>query len=244
VLSPAEGPSRGHATAPKSEGGPVCNICEGTEFESYNGRTNARCVGCDSLERHRVCFEVYRREGVIGASERSRRAIHFAPERVTFDILSEVPGLSYMTADAAPDRYPHAGPMQLFLPQGLEQFDDGSFDYIIHNHVWEHIPGTWKDHVEPFRRVLKVGGKMIFTFPFSHKWSPEETQEGGEFLASDEERLRVFGQHDHVRLFGLDFPSAISEIDGIGLRLDGLSASEKAAIGDPGTVVFIMDRVS
>jgi len=247
-------PSEGVGEAGESGGADIdaaavrCNICGGSEFEDYNGRQNARCIGCDSFERHRVCHEVYQREGIFAETAFSRRVMHFAPERVLFDVLSQAPRLKYETADINPKRYPYAEPLRLELTAGLQQFPDETFDYLIHNHVWEHIPGNWRDHIDPFRRVLKIGGKMIFTFPFPKVNRPAETQEGGELLPSDEDRLRVYGQHDHVRRFGTDFLTHMAQVEGVSLRQDGLSEDEKAAIGGSvrgvGEVVFIMDRLS
>jgi hypothetical protein len=69
--------------------------------------------------------------------------------------------------------------------------------------VLEHISGPYKEHLNSLVRVLKYNGKMIFTVPMS-KLSGPNTIEGGEHL-TDEERQRRFGQHDHVKSFGIDF---------------------------------------
>ncbi len=227
---------------------PYCPICGGTEFVEYNGRPMARCVSCGSFERHRVCFEAYLREGVFCDDGITRRAIQFAPEQITYELLTGVPGLDYITADLDPERYPHAQPMQLRLPDGLDVFPDRHFDFVIHNHVWEHIPGAWKEHVEPFRRILAVGGKMIFTVPYSSLRAPEKTVEGGELLPSDDDRLRVFGQADHVRRFGRDFLDHMAGVEKTDFRVDGLSDEDKRRIAglarDAPEVVFILERTA
>lgn len=224
----------------------ACNICGCPDFADYAKRTDAQCVSCRSLERHRVCFEVYRAEGLLDATTTTRRVLQFAPERITHDMLSDVPGTQYLSSDLFPDKYPHAQPLTLRLPEDLSIFPADFFDYLIHNHVWEHIPGSWVDHVEPFLRVLKPGGAMIFTFPYSVAFSPSTTLEGGEHLDSDEERIRVFGQHDHVRKFGLDFSATISSMNGCVLTTDGISDLHKQQIGgfirDWGETVFLLRK--
>lgn len=191
---------------------------------------------------------MYRREGLLAPAGTERRVLQFAPELITHDLLADVTGTTYICSDINPGRYPHARPLPLRLPEGLDLFSEKSFDYVIHNHVWERLPGQWVDHVEPFRRVLKVGGKMIFTFPYSPTWSPDETIEGGEHLESDAERLSVFGQSDHVRKFGLDFATKLGAMPGAELSLDGISIDHKRAIGgcvrDWAETVFIWERTS
>jgi SAM-dependent methyltransferase len=223
-----------------------CNICGSVEFKDFAKRTDAQCTSCSSLERHRVCFDVYQREGLLEAASARRRILQFAPERITHQMLSGVAGTRYICSDLRPEKYPHAEPLRLRLPDDLAIFPDGYFDYLIHNHVWEHLPGDWVDHVQPFLRILRRGGKMIFTFPFSLSWSPETTEQGGEDLPSDADRLRVFGQHDHVRRFGLDFEPILGSMDGCKLTTDGVPDERKRQIGGFvgtwGETVFILER--
>lgn len=72
---------------------------------------------------------------------------------------------------------------------------------------------------------------MIFTFPFSLKWSPEPTEQGGANHPSGAGRLGVFGQHDHVRRFGLDFEPILGSMDGCKLATDGIPDQRKHEIG-------------
>lgn len=48
-------------------------------------------------------------------------------------------------------------------------FDDNSFDLIISNQVFEHIP-DYKKSLEEIHRVLKPGGKLIALFPVQETW--------------------------------------------------------------------------
>lgn len=82
------------------------------------------------------------------------------------------------------------------------QFEDAKFDWIIANHVLEHIVDE-EQAINEIYRVLKANGKAILQIPFSYKvkstiqgnldWTPTKREE-------------KLGQKDHVRLYGLDFP--------------------------------------
>jgi len=44
-------------------------------------------------------------------------------------------------------------------------FADESFDLVISSHVMEHVPNPWRA-LEEVRRVLRPGGRYIFSIPF------------------------------------------------------------------------------
>jgi SAM-dependent methyltransferase len=46
-------------------------------------------------------------------------------------------------------------------------FVDGSFDLVLSSDVLEHMPDPYRAHSEIFR-VLKPGGRHLFTVPFDH----------------------------------------------------------------------------
>ena len=81
-----------------------------------------------------------------------------------------------------------------------------SFDFVIANHVLEHVSDDLKALTE-IRRVLRVGGYAILQTPYSsklhHTW-----QDPG--IADDAARLQAYGQEDHVRLFGRDIFARIT----------------------------------
>ena len=79
-------------------------------------------------------------------------------------------------------------------------FSDNSFDFVISNHVLEHIQDEKKAVCE-IKRVLKPQGMWMFSFPIR---TDENTFED-ESIITPEERLKVFGQSDHVRLYGKDY---------------------------------------
>ncbi len=80
-------------------------------------------------------------------------------------------------------------------------FDSNAFDIILCNHVLEHIP---EDHkaLQELYRVMKPGGWGIFQVP--QDLNREKTFEDPS-ITDKEERRKVFGQYDHVRIYGRDY---------------------------------------
>lgn len=87
-------------------------------------------------------------------------------------------------------------------------FSENHFDVVLCNHVLEHV----KDDILAMReinRVLKPGGWAILQVPFFAP-VPEVTQEDIT-ITDPRERERLFGQDDHVRKFGKDYPKRIEK---------------------------------
>ena len=80
-------------------------------------------------------------------------------------------------------------------------FDDNSYDVIFCNHVLEHIPDDQKAMKELYR-VLRPGGMGIFQIPQDLN---RETTFEDDSITDKAERARIFGQYDHVRIYGRDY---------------------------------------
>ena len=189
---------------------PVCNICGSTNFSSFGrpDRALAKCCSCQSLERHRALQLTLNRLGLLNPNLKGqRRCLHLAPEVCTYRYLLEVYGAGYLVSDPCPDSYPEANCIKLSFPHDFIRFPSGFFDLIIHNHVMEHLPGSYHDHVNHFYRLLAPNGYMVFTFPDLFYQFGLPSVEGGEVFSSDAERLMLFGQEDHVKWLGVDFVS-------------------------------------
>lgn len=95
---------------------------------------------------------------------------------------------------------------------------DNQFDCIICYHVLEHILDDKKAMKELFR-ILKPGGWAILQSPVDP--NRDETFEDPN-VVSPEERERVFGQRDHVRIYGQDYKNRL-ERAGFTVKLDNYS---------------------
>lgn len=147
------------------------------------------CPRCLSLERHRSLWLLLGREHVLDGAQ---SLLHFAPEPGIRARLAAVPGLRYVTADIAPGRAATAMDMTRLA------FRAGSFDRVLCSHVLEHV-GDDSLAMRELHRSLRPGGIAILQVPLK----VGETDEDPSVL-DPVERLRRFGQEDHVRFYGRD----------------------------------------
>lgn len=204
-----------------------CNICGHDTFEDHRDKPNERCTNCGAKARHRIAMVVYENHLRPLVTD-GARVLHLAPEKALHDGLAKMCGDGYITADASPERYPHAKCIKLFFPNDFERFEDGHFTAVLHNHVLEHIPGHYGDHLLEFARLLAPGGKMIFSVP--GPYMDRQSEEGGEHLATDAERLEKFLQEDHFKVLGADFVDFIDAMPG-GKRIpDGVTDEIRAEL--------------
>lgn len=196
----------GESEAPKEH---YCILCgkkieeflpSGIETELFKNRRvvgggvreHAACPHCGCIDRHRWCMFVLMRETSI--LSRPCTALHFAPENGIARLIGTNKDCRYYTADLASGR----AMMRMDLREIL--FEDSTFDYIIVNHVLEHVKEE-RSVIEELKRVLRQDGVMILSFPVC---LDQDTYEETDILTK-EERLSRFGQEDHVRLYGRDF---------------------------------------
>ena len=72
----------------------------------------------------------------------------------------------------------------------------------------EHIPDDLKAMKELFR-VLKPGGYAVLQVPYEKERS--KTFEDNS-ITDPEERRKIFGQYDHVRVYGMDYFDTLSSV--------------------------------
>ena len=121
--------------------------------------------------------------------------LHIAPEKQLSKVFMSQTNIDYLSADL--DSPLAAVKMDI---TNIEQ-NDNTFDLIICNHVLEHIPDDDKAIAELFR-VLKPGGTAILQVPISN--TIRKTIEDPS-ITDPKEREKLFGQNDHVRIYGKDY---------------------------------------
>jgi len=129
--------------------------------------------------------------------------LHFAPEYALRGRIEAVPGLSYVTADLDPEG------VDVQLDITAMPFEDGAFDAILCSHVLEHVPED-RSAMAELHRVLRPGGWALVLVPLD--LAREETYEDFSVTAP-EDRVREFGQDDHVRMYALDI---VQRLEGAG----------------------------
>lgn len=170
------------------------------------GKRRVDCKKCGSSDRDRLVF-FYFTELCKSEELENKRLLHVAPEKALSRALENEIGLEIVRIDARKPGYffDYSNDVKtadlLNLP-----FENESFDFVICNHVLEHIPDHGKA-VSEIHRILKKDGFAILQVPFSNKI--EHTIEA-ESNWSKKERESKLGQWDHVRLYGPDFNDFIS----------------------------------
>lgn len=178
------------------------------ELQVVGGETipHDTCPVCFSNCRTRLLFEYLRREIGIENLPAPIRVLHIAPEYGILSRLRANDMIDYVGADLNPEEYRGTADIVRCDITAIE-YGDASFDLIICSHVLEHVPDDRLAMRELFR-VLKPGGTAILQVPISA--SLERTVEDPQ-LTDPRERERRFGQYDHVRIYGADYPARLRE---------------------------------
>lgn len=158
-----------------------------------NQRENVLSPSTLSLERHRLLWLYLKNETDFFTTP--QKVLHFAPEQAFYKRFRKQKNLEYITTDLeSPLADVKADICNL-------PFKDNEFDVILCNHVLEHIPDDNKAMQELYR-ILKKGGMGIFQIP--QDLSREKTFED-DTITDKKQRARIFGQYDHVRVYGKDY---------------------------------------
>lgn len=171
-----------------------CNICN-KKLRKFITLSNSDslCPNCGSLKRNRKLWSLLEAEYLIPNSN----VLDFSPSRCLYRKLKKLKTINYKSTDLSGD----------FIAD--YQFDitnldiaDNSLDLIICYHILEHV----KDDIlamEELFRVLKPGAKALVQTPFKEGEIYENYS-----IVSNEDRLKHFGQEDHVRIYSV---SALSK---------------------------------
>lgn len=182
-----------------------CVVC-GRHYKKFlpygriNPRPNALCPNCLSLERHRLIWLYLKKETNFFSAPLN--VLHIAPEHCFMKLFEKQHGSNYITADI---ESPLA---KVKMDIHTMPFEQNKFDVVLCNHVLEHV----KDDIQALKeihRVLKPGGWAVLQVPFFSP-VPDTTFEDAS-ITDPREREKVFGQDDHVRKYGHDYPNRIRQ---------------------------------
>jgi predicted SAM-dependent methyltransferase len=178
------------------------------KFLSYGyevQRHNVLSPSTLSLERHRLLWLYLKSETDFFKTH--KKVLHFAPEQAFYSRFRQMKNLDYTTTDLnSPLADVKADICNL-------PFEDNTYDIIFCNHVLEHIPDDTKAMQELYR-VLKKGGMGIFQIP--QELSRATTFED-DSITDKKERAKIFGQYDHVRIYGKDY---FDKLRSVGFKVD------------------------
>ena len=177
-------------------------------------RENALSPSTLSLERHRLLWLFLKEETDFFTSTKKQKTLHIAPEQCFLDLFRKQHNLEYITSDIeSPIADVKADICNL-------PFKDNEFDVVFCNHVLEHITDDTKAMQELYR-VLKPGRFGIFQIP--QDLNREKTFEDNT-ITDRKERARIFGQYDHVRVYGRDY---FDRLRNVGFKVDEVNYTQK-----------------
>lgn len=175
-------------------------------------RDNALSPGTLSLERHRLLWLYLNNE--TNFFSKTLKVLHIAPEQCFYNLFKNLKNINYTTFDLNSPLADIKGDI-CNLP-----FKENSFDFILCNHVLEHINDDKKAMKELYR-VLNKNGTAILQVPINQKSS--KTFEDSS-IVDKKERIEKFGQYDHIRLYGLDY---FKKLESFGFKVDPLKYSKE-----------------
>ena len=166
-----------------------CNICSKKLRKFIEiPNTDKLCPNCGSSSRDRRLWQVLDSEFLKIRTE----ILDFSPSRSIYRKLKKTPFISYTSTDLSGDFISEKSFNITDINIGSE-----SYDLIICYHVLEHIENDSRAMKELYR-VLRKNGTCIIQTPFKDGKIYENPS-----LKTEEERLKYFGQKDHVRIYSV-----------------------------------------
>lgn len=227
---------------PALRGRRYCNMCQRESALFYRHGINSPasvdivgggirkscvCPRCHSLDRYRwVLYVIEHHTDIL---TRPCKVLHIAPEAgIAQKIRQTNPQCDYLTGDLRVGK----GDMKVDVTD-MKDFADQTFDYILMNHVLEHVPDEAKA-ISEIQRCLKDDGVAVLSFPITLKRATFEDKR----IDTDEERLRQYGQRDHCRLYGYDAGERLAQY---GLRVQTLTVREHLSAAEQERMSLIPD---
>ena len=168
----------------------TCNVCN-TNLSKFIELENKEllCPSCGCLPRTRRLLSLLESETNLA----KKSLLHFSPPKGFRAKLSQLNLETYYTTD-------YEGEFDADKRLNIEEIEepDNQYDIIICYHVLEHIVKDEQAIGELFR-VLKPNGVCFIQTPFKEGNIYEDYS-----ITSKEERLKHFGQDDHVRIYSVE----------------------------------------
>ena len=166
-----------------------CNVCD-KNLRKFIATVNGDflCPNCGSLQRNRRLWYELENEFL----KPNITILDFSPSRCLYRKLKKVDNINYLSTDLSDDfiadhRYDITN----------LKIEGNCFDLVICYHILEHIQDDIIAMQELFR-VMKYGAKALIQTPFKDGAIYEDYS-----ITSEEEKLKHFGQEDHVRIYSV-----------------------------------------
>jgi predicted SAM-dependent methyltransferase len=182
-------------------------------FDVFNKRNNAQCPSCKSLERHRLVTLFFNKLNI-----KFNKLLHFAPEAQLSKLFTSI-SKNYICGDINPKQYKIPNIISIDITNIKYK---NEFDCIFASHILEHIIDDRKA-IQEIYNALDFNGRFFALVPqrFSSKATYEDLS-----IVSEKDRTIHFGQHDHVRWYGLDFSQRLKDA-GFYIKIHYIEESEQ-----------------
>lgn len=178
---------------------PICNK-DLAMFLPY-GKKSIHCPNCSSFPRHRALWLYMSKHALL---KENISILHISPEPAFFESFKNKN--NYVAIDKFSNGYSYPKSVLRMDIEHLD-FDDNTFELIICSHVLEHVDNDYKA-LREMARVTKQDGSVLVMVPIETKF--DRTYENKN-IVKPTERRKHFGQQDHLRLYGMDFPARTVE---------------------------------
>ncbi|MCT4580903.1 MAG: class I SAM-dependent methyltransferase [Flavobacteriales bacterium] len=180
-----------------------CPVCE-KKFKKFlpygyneHQRDNVLCPYDLTLERHRLMWVYLKTKSNFFTD--NLKVMHIAPEQCFYKTFRNQKNIDYTTGDL---ESPLA---DLHFDLHNIPLEDNQYDVIFCNHVMEHVDNDVQCMKE-LLRIMKPGGWGIFQVPID---TSRDTTYEDPSITDPKEREKHFGQYDHVRLYGSNYPNVL-----------------------------------
>ena len=171
------------------------------------GLRKAGCYSCKSSDRERLVYIYLVNKLNILSQLKDYKILHIAPEKNISEKLIKCNFENYICGDLHTEGYIYPNYVKNINVTDIP-FEDNYFDLIICNHVLEHVPNDILAMEELFR-VLKKNGRAILQVPISVN-SENTFEDDSDY--NPQEREVLFGQFDHVRIYGKDYSQRLKSV--------------------------------
>ena len=157
---------------------------------------NNICPACFSSSRDRLVKATVDKFFL----KKGAKILLFAPSIHEYQALSAIGNVT--CCDINKHLYQHIDKNTLEYDIRSLQFKDETFEYVVANHVLEHVLDDLIA-IKEIYRVLKPNGLALLQIPYTDVAKNEDNELKDENL-SEVDRLLRFGQSDHVRVYYSD----------------------------------------
>lgn len=195
---------------------------------------NYACPICGSFDRERHLALYFRATDFFEKHVSGKDILHFAAETHLASLILANRPRRYVKANL----HPEASDVERIDMQAIP-YGDQTFDLVLANHVLEHVAD---DHLglAEIHRILRVGGVAVLQTPFSSKLRATLDDPG---IDTDYLRTQLFGQADHLRLYGRDIVERITSHGFVAVNQrheEALGAFDAAKFGVPSAEPFML----